>query len=315
MFQRLVRLFGLALLPLVWAVSCESGGGGLEAPRIGLVTINQQALFFNQMIEGAQQEALVAGSQLSVFNANNDPAAQNNAIENLTIQGFDAVIVVAIDVEGIKPALRLARDANLKVVAVDAIVTDPSVQVQVGSDNRAGGEVLGHFVDQWAKAGAAAPARIGIVGALNSFIQIERQQGFETSIGQGGHDILQVVDSRNIQEVALSACESLITARPNLMAVYATGEAALIGTIAAVRAQAATGRIAVFGWDLTAAAIRAIDDGFLKAVVQQDARTQGREALRAALTLVKGGEVSSQIQVPIQLVTKENLDEYRQLYQ
>jgi ribose transport system substrate-binding protein len=46
-----------------------------------MVQINEQALFFNQMMTGAQQAAKEAGVSLVVYNANDQPSAQNDAIE------------------------------------------------------------------------------------------------------------------------------------------------------------------------------------------------------------------------------------------
>ena len=67
----------------------------------------------------------------------------------------------------------------------------------------------------------------------------------------------------------MTAAENLITGNPDLTAIYATGEPALLGAIAAVN----RGRqkdIKVFGWDLTAKAISGIDGGYVTAVLQQD---------------------------------------------
>ena len=55
--------------------------GGAQAQSLALIQINQQALFFNQLNDGALAAAEAAGAELVIFNANNDPAAQNNAIE------------------------------------------------------------------------------------------------------------------------------------------------------------------------------------------------------------------------------------------
>ena len=52
--------------------------------------------------------------------------------------------------------------------------------------------------------------------------------------------------------------------------IYATGEPALIGAVSAVTSQSRTGDVKVFGWDLTAQAIKGIDEGWVAAVVQQD---------------------------------------------
>src|SRR5690242_18165189 len=83
-----------------------------------LVQINQQALFFNQINEGAQKAADASGDKLVIFNANNEAAAQNSAIENYIQQKVDGLIVVAIDVNGIMPAVKQASDAGIPVVAI-----------------------------------------------------------------------------------------------------------------------------------------------------------------------------------------------------
>jgi ribose transport system substrate-binding protein len=56
--------------------------GAARAETVALVTINQQALFFNQINDGAKQAADKAGVKLVIFNANNQSAAQNSAIED-----------------------------------------------------------------------------------------------------------------------------------------------------------------------------------------------------------------------------------------
>jgi ribose transport system substrate-binding protein len=159
-------------------------------------------------------------------------------------------------------------------------------------------------------------AKIGIVGALNSFIQNQRQKGFEDTIKSNPDvTVVGVVDGRNIQDNALAAAETLITGNPDMTAVYATGEPALVGAVAAVEAQGATDRIKVVGWDLTAQVIKGIDDGFVIAVVQQDPERMGAVAVESALTLINGGTVDPVIPVPVTIVTKDNVDKFRTMFQ
>ena len=58
------------------------GAVAAKAQTVALVTINQQALFFNQINDGAKQAADKAGAKLVIFNANNQATAQNSAIED-----------------------------------------------------------------------------------------------------------------------------------------------------------------------------------------------------------------------------------------
>ncbi|MDX8492512.1 substrate-binding domain-containing protein [Mesorhizobium sp. VK22B] len=280
-----------------------------------LVQINQQALFFNQINQGAQKAADAAGAKLVIFNANNDAAAQNSAIETYIQQKVNGLIVVAIDVNGIMAAVNQAADAKIPVVAIDAILPKGPQKAQIGVDNaKAGADMGAHFLD-YVKANMGGKAKIGIVGALNSYIQNVRQKGFEDAIkGKDGIETIAVVDGQNVQDTALAAAENLITGNPDMNAIYATGEPALLGAIAAVESQGKQDQIKIFGWDLTAQAISGIDKGYVTAVVQQDPAGMGEAAVKALDTITKGGSVDQNVAVPVTIVTKDNVEPYRAVF-
>src|SRR5579872_2769345 len=92
-------------LGIVALAAAALGIAAAQAETVALVTINQQALFFNQVNDGAKQAADKAGAKLVIFNANNNAAAQNSAIEVYIAQKVDGIVLVAIDVNGVKPAI------------------------------------------------------------------------------------------------------------------------------------------------------------------------------------------------------------------
>lgn len=305
-------LVALSLLGAVSAFALSSLQARADEPTIALVQINQQALFFTQMNEGAQKKADELGAKLVIFNANNDPAAQNNAIETYIADKVDGLVVVAIDTNGIMPAVEAAGAAGIPVAAVDAILpTGPQI-AQVGVDNEAAGRDIGeHFLEV-----SGGSAKLGIVGALNSTIQNVRQKGFEDVVKAApGVTIVGVVDGRNVQDNAMSAAESLMTANPDLTAIYATGEPALLGAVAAVESQGRQDSVKIVGWDLTASAIKGIDEGYVVGVVQQDPAGMGAAAVEAAFNAIKSKPASTEtVAVPITIVTKENVEPYRAVF-
>ncbi|SEI19736.1 monosaccharide ABC transporter substrate-binding protein, CUT2 family [Rhizobium tibeticum] len=308
------RMFTSALATTVFA--CISFGSAFAAEKtFALVQINQQALFFNQMNEGAQKAADAAGAKLVIFNANNDPAAQNSAIETYIQQKVDGLAVVAIDVNGIMPAVQQAAAAGIPVVAIDAILPEGPQKAQIGVDNAKAGADMGKFFLDYVKSNMDGKAKYGVVGALNSFIQNVRQEGFEKTVkGVEGVTTAGVVDGQNIQDNALAAAENLITGNPDMNAVYATGEPALMGAIAAVESQGKQSGVKIFGWDLTAQAIAGIDAGYVTAVIQQDPSAMGAAAVDALKKISDGGSVDKTISVPITIVTKENVEPYRAVF-
>ncbi|MGN8022563.1 ABC transporter substrate-binding protein [Phyllobacterium sp. 22229] len=299
------------------ALSCASASTAIaqEKKTIALVQINQQALFFNQMNQGAQKAADAAGVKLVIFNSNNEPTAQNSAVETYIQEKVSGLAVVAIDVNGLMPAVKQAADAGIPVVAIDAILPEGPQKAQIGVDNAKAGADMGKFFLDYVKANMGGKAKIGVVGALNSYIQNVRQEGFEKTIkGADGVVIAGVVDGQNVQDNALAAAENLITGNPDLTAIYATGEPALMGAIAAVQSQGKQGTIKVFGWDLTAEAIAGIDAGFVAAVIQQDPSAMGAAAVNALQKVAAGQTVEKNIAVPVTIVTKANVDPYRAVF-
>jgi ribose transport system substrate-binding protein len=306
------KLLAIASLCLAVALHPLFAQGTQKKMSVGLVLINLQAKFFNDINAGAVDAAKKADVNLQVIDGNNDPTAQVNAVETLTQQKVDGIIMVAIDVKGIVPALQDAAKSGVKVVAVDAKVEDPSVKAFIGVDNAKAGADFGDFVGKYVSEKLGGKAKIGIIGALNSFIQNQRKDNFITAVTKtAGVTIGNTVDGQNVQERALAASENLVTSSPDINVVYATGEPALIGAIAALESQGATKRIKLFGWDLSKQAVKAMDDGFLIGVVQQNPYQEGVEAIDALVTLTQGKELPSFINVPVEFVTTENIEKYR----
>jgi ribose transport system substrate-binding protein len=223
-------------------------------------------------------------------------------------------VLVAIDVNGVKPAVTAAKNAGIPVVAIDARIPDGDNAAFIGVDNKGAGEQIGKYFADYAKTKMSGSAKVGIVGALNSFIQNQRLDGFKAAAGAAGAKFLDTVDGQNIQDVALTAAENLMTANPDMNALYATGEPALVGAISAVTSQQATGKVKVFGWDLTAQAIKGIDEGWIVAVVQQDPFQEGVAGVETVLKIKKGEKVDPSIDIPVTIVTKDNVDKFRSLF-
>ncbi|MGO8656245.1 substrate-binding domain-containing protein, partial [Rhizobium ruizarguesonis] len=71
---------------------------------------------------------------------------------------------------------------GIPVVAIDAILPDGPQKAQIGVDNAAAGADMGKYFLDYVKANMGGKAKLGVVGALNSFIQNIRQDGFEKTL-------------------------------------------------------------------------------------------------------------------------------------
>ncbi len=316
--NRTFRIATLATAATLTLAACSTGNeepttgqAGEDAADcvIGMTQINQTATFFTQMNEGAQEAAKEAGCELQIANANNDSAKQNSDIENFVSQQVTGLIVVAIDVNGVLPALKQATSEGIRTVAIDAELEEGAVDTFVGVDNEAAGAEAGQWV---VDEGLAEGADYGVVDARSSFIQNQREDSFREVVDGAGATFAQAVDGKNVQEQAATAAQNLVTAQPDLDFVYTTGEPATVGAVAALDPK---GDTKVIGWDLTAEVIAGIDSGLVTAVVQQDPRQEGIEAVNELVAILDGAEPAGFIDVPIAIVTTENVDPYREIFE
>lgn len=287
--------------------SAAAGGDGDGDCTIGMTQINQTAVFFTQMNEGAQEAADAAGCELVIANANNDSAKQSDDIENFMTQGIDGLIVVAIDVNGVMPAVEAAQAQDIPVVAIDAELE--GVETFVGVDNIGAGKEAGEWM---VENGLVEGRSYGVVDAKNSFIQNQREDSFREVIDAGGAEYTQSVNGENVQETAATAAQDLITAQPDLSFIYTTGEPATVGATAAL---GGGGETTIIGWDLTKEVIGGIDSGVVEAVIQQDPKQEGVEAVNELKAILDGAEPKGFIDVPITIVTSDNVDDFRAIFE
>ena len=72
------------------AAGGSSGSSGSSGCTIGMTQINQTAVFFTQMNEGAQEAAKEAGCDLTIANANNDSRSRTATSRTSSPRGSTA---------------------------------------------------------------------------------------------------------------------------------------------------------------------------------------------------------------------------------
>lgn len=300
-FAATVVVAGLTMGSAAWA----------QEKRIAVVQAHQESRFRIELNSGAEEEAKKLGVKLTIYNANNNPALQNDAMETYVNDKVDAILVLAIDANAIKPSIEDAVKAGVPVLAVDTVV-DGANLANIGVDNKDAGRDIGRRVGEYLKTKGGSQ-EVGIVGALNSFIQNLRLDGFKEGLAETAPNakIVGAVDGQNVQNIAQNAAEALLAAHPNLAVVYATGEPALVGSIASFKARNAQDKIKLFGWDLNAQAVAGIDEGWIGTIVQQEARRLGTVAVATAVDLLNGKKIPKNVSVPVSFVDKANVDQFR----
>ncbi|WP_322012439.1 sugar ABC transporter substrate-binding protein [Paraburkholderia sp. J12] len=153
---------------------------------------------------------------LAPVNSNNDPAQQITDMNNMVNLGAKGIVVGPIDSAAISRALVNAAQKDVQVVAVDVAPTQGKVAMVVRADNHAYGAKACEYIGQHVKSGKV----VQIMGDLASVNGRDRSEAFRACLKQYPNLSLLEIPAAWKGDVAASALDSLLTANPDVKAIY-----------------------------------------------------------------------------------------------
>jgi ribose transport system substrate-binding protein len=305
------------VLILASAISCNRGGpdtaaGDRQSVALVLKTLNHP--FFVDMRRGAQDAADKLGVRLQVQAAEReiDVEKQMQIVENLIQTGIGALAITPSGSREIVSALVKAKDAKVPIIVVDTRVdakaaADAGVTTEtfVGSDNYEGGRLAGQYVVKT----SAGKARVGILeGIPGHETGDSRLRGFRDAVqGTPGITIAASQPANWERDQGFNVFQNMLQAHPDIDTVFAASDLMALGAIEAIAAAGKAGRIRVIGFDALDDAKKAIAAGTMEASVAQFPYEMGRVAVESAVKVMRGEKLPPDINVKLELVTKENV--------
>jgi ribose transport system substrate-binding protein len=317
------------LLTAAWAgcaMTLSACGGGSSTPTTGtgdagapsgsksyvlgsaVPTFNHP--FFVAMRKGLEEEATANGATINVVDGKNDANVQLSAIDTFAVKKVDAILLCPTETGALVPGVEKANREKIPVITVNRVVDSGEVVTYVGADDVEGGRLQGQAVVEAMPKGAKIVLLQGVIG---SSPQRDREKGLEEVLKkQSGFEIVQRTPYDFDRTKGVSAMETVLLKFPKGsidMVVAQSDDGALAA--ADVCAQRGRTEIKIIGFNGESDAFKYIEDGKIHATVLQDAETQGREAVKAALKHLKGETVKNPQITPLYLVRKDNLKEHK----
>lgn len=172
--------------------------------------------------EKAGREAVAAGQfkEVRAFTtAENQATEQAAQIQNLVLEGYDAILVNASSPTALNGAIRQACDAGIVVVVFDSSVTEPCATI-VGVDFRRMGQMQVEYMAERGLKGNLLELR----GLPGSFVDEEIHQGILA--GVRAHPEFRIVSSVHgnwTQSVAQKEVAGVLPTLPAIAAVVTQG--------------------------------------------------------------------------------------------
>lgn len=291
--SRLLVATGTAAL---LALSLAACGSDQEEVTVGLITKQEDNPYWVTMREVAEDVAGDEDVELMTATGESDVDvdSQVEALEQMTKDGADGILIAPTDPEALAPAIQEARDAGVIVIAVDTPVEPESaVDAFFGTDNERAGELIG----QYARAKADEKGIEPIIGMLDLAPGITsgqlRHDGFLSGFGIAEDDpqVAGAVDTEGDEDKGKAGMEELLGTNEDINVVYTVNEPAALGAVAALEdAGKALDEVIVVSVDGGCEAIKgAVRPGDIDATAQQFPENMAREGIEAIAEAVRGG--------------------------
>ena len=279
-----------------------------EGLKIGYTCMDGTNPFF-VTIEAKVKELVEAnGDELISVDPANDVTLQITQVEDLIVQGIDAMLMNPAEAEGILPALDMLKADDIPIIGFDTEVADMSYLVSyAGSDNYNAGYVCGE--DLVAKLPDGGKLIVLDSPTMNSVT--DRVNGFLDAIEGHGFEIVAQQDAKGNLEVSMGITEDLLQANMDVDAIFGGNDPTALGALAAANAAGLTDCM-IYGVDGSPdiKAELASGESLIEGTGAQSPVTIAETAVEIMYKYLAGEEVEERYPVETFLITADNVEEY-----
>lgn len=289
-----------------------SAPAGDKTYKIG-VTFPILDQFLQKVADGITKEAQAKGAEVNIVAADEKTDVQLGQVENFISQKVDAIIVIAVDTDAAGPMTEAAQAANIPLVYVNRRPADlPETVPYVGSDSLVSGTLE---MTELAKLAGGKGNVVIIQGDPANEAAVLRTKGCEDVVAQNPDmKVIKKAAANWARDKGQSVMENWLQSGDDIKVVCANNDEMALGAINAIKAANKTlgaDGILVGGVDATSDALAAMEAKDLAVTVFQDAAGQGGGGVDAALKLIAGETVPAYVDVPYQLVTPDNMADFK----
>ena len=233
-----------------------------------------------------------------------DDAGEIAAIQDMVAAGVKGIAITPTS-PAVIPALNKAVKAGVKVVLMDNDLPTWTLKSSVvATNNLKGGTLAGKFLSGKLKAGDSLGILEGVPGvpALD-----DRVTGMLAGLGslKSQIKIVSKLETDCDQTKGAAAAQTMLTANPNLTAIYSACGPPALGAIQSIKNAGAKG-ITLVGFDGSPGEITAIKAGEEAASVAQHPAKIGSLGIATLYAAVQGKKVQKNVDTGTTLITAEN---------
>lgn len=239
-----------------------------------------------------------------------DPATQANAVQDLAVQGIDALVILPSDPDPLVNAIKEVKDAGKFVTIVDRApsVNDSAIRdLYVAGNNPALGQTAGEYIKK-----TTPDAEVVIIRGLPIPIDQQRQDGFDKGIEGSNVKVLDRQFGNWNRDDAFKVMQDYLTKYPKIDVVWCQDDDMAVGVLQAIEQAKRTDIQYVVAGAGSKDMIKKVMDGdkMIPVDVLYPPAMVGTAMEMTAAALYDQVPVSGTYTIDATLITKENAANY-----
>lgn len=282
-----------------------------DKPPIGVSVADQKSLFYVAAVDGMRDAAAKAGYELKIASASNNSNLQVKQVQDLLVQNIGALIFISQDSTAAAAGTKAANKADVPVVAVDERPEHGSgkLATYIATDSvKAARDLCTWQFQQFGGKGNIAILR----GVLGATAELQRSQGCKEALKNFPDVHVVAEQTANWDETeAYKATQNILTANPDLSAIFGESDAMALGAAKAAKQANRTGLVFV-GIDGFPTMFPAIASGLVQASMAQNPYKMGQMAVENAIAIMKGEgkDIPAEQYMDTTLLTKDTVGQH-----
>ena len=277
--------------------------------KIGATYMTMNNSFYVALNEEVEKSVNIHKDLLYTYNPCLDEQKQCEQIDQLVDKGIDALIInpVTSDSEVLLDKLREVKKKGIKIVVVDSSLSDDTISdCTIISNNYGAGSRCGRDLMARMK-----KAKILLVEHKEALSAVDRINGFLTTLKGKDYEVVARIDSHGSTTQAMPLVQEVIDQNIGFDVVMAVNDPSALGALAAIESRHLERNISVYSVDGSPDMKKLIStsNNYIATCAQTPIK-MGQTTIDTVYALIDGIEADQEIVMPVDLVTKDNINDY-----
>lgn len=313
-FRKIFLILNLLLyLPVLFLIWARLGGRDYSLEQkenshlIGVSYMTMNNEFYKILNEEISNQVEIEGDRMVLRDPALNVDRQIEQIEEMLRMGIDVLVVTPVDRKGLSDVLRKAREQGVFVVVVDTdLEEEGAADCTITSDNYSAGRLVGrYFLEQNREAELIVMTHDAAKSGQ------DRVRGFlDTVESSDGIRVVKNINCDGQLEIAMPKMQQVIEEGISFDSVFCLNDLAAVGVAAALDEHGLSEKVKLYGIDASPDAKALIKEGMMSGSAAQFPSRIGQITAEVIYRLLDGETVEETIRVPVELVTRDNVEQY-----